>query len=187
MPAAKGGLKGPRRNIARDKVVKLIPQAVRENWGTVRLAKAAGVAEQVASDMLAEASRKVHAKADRELGVLANQMREAAQTAVPNAIKLQQRTLSACERIIACLEADIERYGDAGIPGKHGETPASVVLAGAAKALAGAMATLGGSIKDLTGLKAAETVAVKRATADAGKTQAIDPWNVELEVLPSSE
>lgn len=187
MPAAKGGLKGVRRNVARDRAIKLVAQAHRESWGVERLAKEAKVSTCIASDVLANASEKVVAKVDRELGVLANQMREAAQTAVPNAIKLQQRTLSACERIIACLEADIERYGDAGIPGKHGETPASVVLAGAAKALAGAMATLGGSIKDLTGLKAAETVAVKRATADAGKTQAIDPWNVELEVLPSSE
>lgn len=186
MPAAKGG-SSRRREPARDKAIRLAPQAIIEGKGAQWLSKNAGVSLQVACDVLATASQKVHAKADRELGVLASQMREAAQTAVPAAVAVMQRGLAACERVVEVLERDIDRYGDAGIPGKHGETPASVVLASAAQKLAAALWGLGGSIKDLTGLKAAEEVAKKRAGEEAKKSQSPNPWVIDFEPLPMSD
>jgi hypothetical protein len=183
MPAAKGGLKGVRRNLARDKATMLVAQAVREDWGVTKFAKEAGVSTNVACDVLAEASRQVKNKADRELGVLAGKMRDEAHTTLPVAVALNRRALAACERVLECLERDIDRYGDAGIPGKNGETPASVVLARAAQTLAGAVSQLGGSIKDLTGMKAAETVAVKKAIEAGKRDGEVDPWAVDFEVV----
>jgi hypothetical protein len=159
----------------------LAPQAVREGWDSARLAKEARISTHVAQDVMALVSAKVHNKADRELGVLANTMREAAHTAVPATVELCQRTLSACHRVVDRLEADIQEFQT--IPGKHGDTPASIVLAGAAQKLASAMSTLGATIKDLTGLKAAEDVAKKRAGERVKKDDSVDPWAMDFEPL----
>jgi len=183
MPAAKGG-SSRRREPGRDKAVRLIPQAITEGRGAQWLSKASGVSLQVSCDLLATASQKVHADVDRQLGVVGGKLREAANRAVPVAITLQERSLSLCSRLLDRLELDIQEYQS--IQGKDGDRPASVELAKAAKTLAGAVATLGASIKDLTGLKAAERVAVieggQAAKAKVNQRE-LDAGAVDVEVI----
>lgn len=181
MPAAIGGLKGIRRHSARDKAMLLVAQAVKEGWSVAKLAREAGISDNVACDVLALASKQVKDKADRELGILAGKMREAAHRAVPRVVEVSERALAACERVVERLEADLDEFTS--IPGKHGDTPASIVLAGAAQKLAAAMSTLGATVKDLTGLKAAEAVAVKRAGERAKKDDSVDPWAMDFDVI----
>ena len=161
--------------------MKLLPQAVEERWTVARYAKEADVSTNTAMRLLQMASNKLANKADRELGVLAGKMQAAAHTAVPATVELCERTLSACSRVVERLEADIQEFQT--IPGKHGDTPASIVLAGAAQKLASAMSTLGATIKDLTGLKAAEAVAVNTAKEKGRKDDSVDPWAVDFQVV----
>jgi hypothetical protein len=62
-------------------------------------------------------------------------------------------------------------------------SPVSSELAGSAVTLSRAMALLGATIKDLTGLKAAETIGIQRAKEQAKKQNSVDPWATDFEVL----
>lgn len=167
-----------RREPAVDRAMLLVAQAIKEGWDCPRLAREAGVGTHVASNVLAKMSEKIVHQADRQLGVYATQMREAVQANIPKVVKLCERTLCSCEQILDRLESDIEQFDV--IQTKHGEAPASIPLAGAAKTLAGAMASLGQTIKELTGMGLAERVAEAKAKADAKSGGKIRPWEVDI-------
>lgn len=171
----------------------LLPRAVAEGWTIAQFSEATGLSYVPARKMLIEASEKVSKKVDRELGVLVSDLREAARSAIPETVSQCQRALGVCGRILGVLESEIQAAEsmdaidsddeDEDEPKKRKRGPLSGELAGSAVSLSRAMATLGATIKDLTGLKAAETIGINRAKEQAKKQNTVDPWATDFEVL----
>lgn len=182
----------------------LLPQAVREGWGSERLAKEAGISPDTARSILAEMSRKLVASVEAELGLTVSEMRRVATREREAVTKRLSRVGALCDKLLGKAEEVLEaidctaeglqavQTDKDGEPLPDAEPLPVIALQRCADILAKAGKTAESSWKlfrDASGLDLAErlTEFKARESLKAGKDEGGETWEAEFELLPAGQ
>lgn len=137
--------------------MKLLTQALRENWSARRLAKEADTTDVVASDVLAKTSQQMEAKVSKVIGLETQKLAQEARKARESAIKRLESLGQIVDNVASALKAK-----------------GSAATAKDIKDAVAASSQLWRHVESLTGLDVAKVAAAKQMAGDSGQPIAWD-------------
>lgn len=142
-----------RRTPTRDACMRLLPQAIANNWSSRELAEAANVDPATAANVLAEISEQIHADSKKAIGLETQKLAEDARKARNKALQRIEKLGNVVDNLTNALEAS-------------GQAAKAKVVGTAVKAAG----DLWKHVEALTGVDVAKAIAVKQAAPKEGET-----------------